>query len=317
MARNLFQQTLFQPGELKPKEGEFKLQLVHEFAKPVEEVVEEEAPAYTGPTADDLRREAEAFKLQWEDEKQKMFAEAQAKADEIVKKAEDAAFAEVKRQTNQAQVVKNEAEQNAQEIIRKAQEEAARIIEEAKIEQDTLKKSGYSEGLNKGREEGFTAGSGEVERLVERTHKILEGVMARREEILSETEQQIVELVILMTRKVVKIISDNQKSVVMANILQALKKMKGRGDVTIRVNMADVKLTSEHTQDFIRQVENVKGITVLEDSTVDKGGCIVETDFGAIDARIQSQLSELETAILEISPVKTIAKNEPMPVSEG
>ncbi|WP_298532971.1 flagellar assembly protein FliH [uncultured Treponema sp.] len=317
MARNLFQQTLFQPGELKPKEGEFKLQLVHEFAKPVEEVVEEVVPEYTGPTADDLRREAEAFKAQWEQEKQNMLTEAQSRADEIVKKAEDAAFAEVKRQTDHAQVVKNEAEQNAQEIIRKAQEEAARIIEEAKVEQDSLKKSGYSEGLNKGREEGFAAGQGEVERLIERTHKILEGVMARREEILSETEQQIVELVILMTRKVVKIISENQKSVVMANILQALKKVKGRGEVTIRVNLADVKLTSEHTQDFIKQVENIQGITVLEDSSVEKGGCIVETDFGAIDARIQSQLSELESAILEISPVKTINKNEPMSVSEG
>ena len=150
MARNLFQQTLFQPGELKPKEGEFKLQLVHEFAKPVEEVVEEVVPEYTGPTADDLRREAEAFKAQWEQEKQNMLTEAQSRADEIVKKAEDAAFAEVKRQTDHAQVVKNEAEQNAQEIIRKAQEEAARIIEEAKVEQDSLKKSGYSEGLNKG-----------------------------------------------------------------------------------------------------------------------------------------------------------------------
>ena len=317
MARNLFQQTLFQPGELKPKEGEFKLQLVHEFAKPVEEVVEEVVPEYTGPTADDLRREAEAFKAQWEQEKQNMLMEAQSRADEIVKKAEDAAFAEVKRQTDHAQVVKNEAEQNAQEIIRKAQEEAARIIEEAKVEQDSLKKSGYSEGLNKGREEGFAAGQGEVERLIERTHKILEGVMARREEILSETEQQIVELVILMTRKVVKIISENQKSVVMANILQALKKVKGRGEVTIRVNLADVKLTSEHTQDFIKQVENIQAITVLEDSSVEKGGCIVETDFGAIDARIQSQLSELESAILEISPVKTINKNEPMSVSEG
>ena len=317
MARNLFQQTLFQPGQLKPKEGEFKLQLVHEFAPPVEEVVEEEVPEYTGPTADDLRREAEAFKAQWEQEKQQMLQEAQAKADEIVKKAEDAAFAEVKRQTNQAQVVKNEAEQNAAEIIKNAQEEASRIIEEAKSEQDSLKKSGYSEGVNQGREEGFSEGKAEVERLIERTHKILEGVMARREEILSETEQQIVELVILMTRKVVKIISENQKSVVMANILQALKKVKGRGNVTVRVNMSDVKLTTEHIQDFIKQVENVQGITVLEDSSVDKGGCVVETDFGAIDAKIQSQLSELETASLEISPVKTIQKNEPLAVSEG
>ena len=306
MARNLFQQTLFQPGQLKPKEGEFKLQLVHEFAKPVEEVVEEAVPEYTGPTADDLRREAEAFKVQWEKEKQDMLEEAQAKADEILKKAEDAAFAEVKRQTNQAQIIKNDAEQNAAQIIKNAQEEASKILEDARIEQETLKSNGRAEGYNQGREEGFAEGKGEVERLVERTHKILEGVMARREEILSETEQQIVELVILMTRKVVKIISENQKSVVMANVLQALKKVKGRGAVTIRVNMQDVKLTTEHIQDF----ENIQGITVLEDSTVEKGGCVVETDFGAIDARIQNQLSELESAILDISPVKTIAKNE-------
>lgn len=315
--RNLFQQTLFQPGQLKPKEGEFKLQLVHEFAKPVEEVVEEKIPEYTGPTADDLKREAEAFKAQWEQEKQQMFAEAQAKADEIVKKAEDAAFAEVKRQTNQAQIVKNEAEQTAAEIIKKAQEEASRIVEDAKFEQETAKSNSRAEGLNQGREEGFAEGKAEVERLVERTHKILESVMARREEILSETEQQIVELVLLMTRKVVKIISENQKSVVVANILQALKKVKSRGTVTIRVNMEDVKLTTDHIQDFIKQVENVQGITVIEDSTVDKGGCVVETDFGAIDARIQNQLTELETAILEISPVKSMAKAEAAPKAEG
>ena len=314
MARNLFQQTLFQPGQLKPKEGEFKLQLVHEFAPPVEEVVEEVVPEYTGPTADDLRREAEAFKAQWEQEKEQMLLDAQAKADEILKKAEDAAFAEVKRQTNQAQVVKTEAEANAAEIIKNAQEEASRIVEEAKKEQENLKSNGHEEGFTQGREEGFATGKEEVDRLIERTHKILEGVMARREEILSETEQQIVELVILMTRKVVKIISENQKSVVMANVLQALKKVKGRGDVTIRVNMDDVRLTTEHIQDFIKQVENVQGITVVEDSTVEKGGCVVETDFGAIDARIQNQLSELETAILEISPIKTIQKPESVPV---
>ena len=317
MARNLFQQTLFQPGQLKPKEGEFKLQLVHEFAPPVEEVVEEVVPEYTGPTADDLRREAEAFKVQWEAEKQKMLEEAQAKADEILKKAEDAAFAEVKRQTNQAQVVKNEAEQSAQEIIRNAQEEAARIVEEARVEQENLRKSSHTEGYNQGREEGFAEGKGEVDRLIGRTHKILEGVMARREEILSETEQQIVELVILMTRKVVKIISESQKSVIMANVLQALKKVKSRGNVTVRVNMADVKLTTEHIQDFIKQIERVQGITVVEDSTVDKGGCVVETDFGAIDARIQNQLSELETAILGISPIKTIQKTDPASATEN
>jgi len=299
----------FHSNELKSKEGEFQLKLVHEFYTPVEEEPVEEVPEYTGPTADDLRREAEEYKVQWEIEKQQMLLEAQKEADDIIKKAEEAAFAEVKRQTDQAQILKTDAENEAKEVIRKAEEEAAQIKAQASLEQSDVSKNAYNEGFNKGLEDGFNSGSEEVNRLIERTHKILEAVMSRREEILSETEQQIVELVVLMTRKVVKIISENQKSVVMANVLQALKKVKGRGDVTLRVSLADVKLTTEHIQDFIKQVENVNGITVLEDSTVDKGGCIVETDFGAIDARISSQLTELETKILEISPVKSLVKD--------
>ncbi len=78
----------------------------------------------------------------------------------------------------------------------------------------------------------------------------------------------------------------------------------------MRVNLADVKLTTEHIKDFIHQVENIKNISVVEDSSVEKGGCIVETDFGAIDARISSQLNELETQILNISPIKTVGKSE-------
>jgi flagellar assembly protein FliH len=44
---------------------------------------------------------------------------------------------------------------------------------------------------------------------------------------------------------------------------------------------------------------------VLEDSSVDKGGCIIETDFGQIDARISSQLHEIEENITELMPIRT------------
>ena len=310
MAKNLFQ-----PGEIKKKEGEYKLGLVHEFYKPVEEVEVEEVPQYTGPTVEDLQREADEYKARWEVEKQQMLDQAQASAAEIVNKAKDAAFAEVKRQSDEAQIIKNDAENKAQEIIKQAQEEATLIREKAESEREEIKKNAYDEGFKSGQETGFDTGKEEVTRLIGRSHKILEAVMTRREEILNETEQQIVELVLLMSRKVVKIMSDNQKQVVMANVLQALKKVKGRGDVTLRVNLEDVKLTTEHISDFIHQVENIKGITVIEDSSVDKGGCIVETDFGAIDARISSQLTELETKILELSPVKTMQKSDGLTAS--
>ena len=293
--------TVFRPGEAKNIEEKVMLPLYKDYS-PIEEAVVEEEEEYTGPTAEDLRREAEEYKVQFEQEKLQLKADAQKEAERIIKAAEDTAFAEVKRQTDQAAVIKADAENEAAAIIEKAKAEAAQIVAEAQAQHDKI--------VSEARSEGFEKGSAEVERLIERMHKILEAVMQRREEILQDTESQIVELVILMARKVIKILSENQKNVVMANTLAALKKVKTRGEVTLRVNLEDVKLTSAHAQEFIEHVENVKGITVLEDSAVERGGCIVETDFGAIDARISSQLQELENKILEVSPVKNIKRSD-------
>ena len=301
--------TVFRPNEIKAKPGEVTLKLIHDYS-PVEEVGEAPVEEYTGPTPDDLRREAEAFKTGWEIEKKRMLEIAQASADDIVKKAEEAAFAEVKRQTDQAQIIKSDAEQAASKIIEDAKLEAERIIQEANVEKENIKATAHQDGYKEGHEQGFLEGQNEVNRLVERVHKIVESVMVRREEILCETEQQIVELVLLMTRKVVKIISENQKTVVLSNVLAALKKIRTRGNITLRVNTEDLKLTTAHVDEFIKRIENVNGISVIEDSSVDRGGCIVETDFGAIDARISSQLAELESKIMEISPVKSVSKSD-------
>ena len=301
--------SVFRPGEAKQVEKKILLPLVHNYA-PEEEGVEEVVEGYTGPTVEELKQQAEEYKAKFEVEKQQMLQRAQAAADEIVKKAEDAAFAEVKRQTDKAQEIKADAENEANQIIAKAREEAERITNDAQMERDRILEQARQSGYEQGHHEGYEQGSAEAARLVERMHKILEAVMLRREEILKETETQIVELVVLMSRKVIKILSENQKNVIMANVVAALKKVKTRGDVTLRVNFEDVKLTTEHISEFIQHVENVKGITVMEDSSVEKGGCIVETDFGAIDARISSQLTELENKILEVSPVKSIKRSD-------
>ena len=94
----------------------------------------------------------------------------------------------------------------------------------------------------------------------------------------------------------------------------ALKKVKSRGDIIIRVNLADLQLATAHKEDFIKRLEISKSIQIIEDSSVDRGGCIIETDFGEIDARIASQLAELESKILEISPITSSAKETPVPV---
>ena len=299
--------TVFRPTEITKSDKKVMLQLSHNFVVEPEVPEVEQVPEYTGPTADDLRREAEAFKKDWEQEKQKLLSDAEAEAQQIIKNAEQAAFDEVKRKSDLASVTKKQAEEEAERIIKDAEKRSQDIIREAELSRDKNIADARKEGFEKGHEDGYQNGHQEALRLINRLHVIVERTMDRRKNILEETEQQIVDLVLLIARKVVKIISENQRNVIMSNVLHALRKVKGRGDVTIRVNLADMDLTSEHVKDFIESVESVKNITIAEDSTVDKGGCIVETDFGSIDARISSQLAELEQKILEISPIKNVS----------
>lgn len=300
--------TVFRPHEIKKSDELVLLQLPRKFIveEPVEEIVEE--PVYEGPTADDLRREAQQYLEEWEQQKAQMQEEAKQEADKILRDAQKAAFDEVKRKTDQAQVIRQQAQDEASKILDDAKAEADRIIEDAKSRMEQEAKTGYNDGFAKGQEAGFKEGNLEAQRLTDRLHTIIERMMDKRQEILAETEQQIVDLVLLMTRKIVKVISENQKNIVVSNVVQALRKVKGRGDVIIRVNLADVAMTTQHIKDFLSTAENIKNISVVEDSTVDRGGCIIETDFGAIDARIASQLNEIEQKILEVSPIRTRIK---------
>ncbi|RKX89905.1 MAG: flagellar assembly protein FliH [Spirochaetes bacterium] len=298
MAKNVFRSA-----EVKTLSDKVIIESPFMEAEEVEEtpVMEE----YTGPTADDLRREAELFKQQWEKEKEDMIASAKAKADEIIRDAEQKAFEEVKLKTDEAQIIRQEAEDEALRIRTEARNEADALKEKTLSELDEIRSKAESEGFEKGREEGFEVGKQEVERLIKQLHGMLDKIIEKRNEIIDETETQLINLVLMIAKKVIKVISENQKNVVINNVIQALRKLKSRGEVLIRVNLEDVELTSEHVKDFMRMVENVRSVTVVEDSTVDKGGCIIESDFGEIDARISSQLSEIEEKILELVPIKS------------
>lgn len=262
---------------------------------------------YTGPTVDELRREAEAFKAEFETQKEEMLAAARAEAESIVKEAEARAFEDVKRGTEEAGRLREEAEAEAARLLEETRVQAETQAAEAAARVEETGRQAYQEGYSRGREEGFAGGREEVERLVERLHVILSKAIEKRAEIIQDSEVQLVNLVLLITKKVIKVISENQKAVVVNNVIQALRKLKTRTDVVLRVNTADLKLASAHVRDFIRLVENAKTITVMEDTTVDRGGCIIETDFGLVDARISSQLSEIEDRILELMPIRTTA----------
>lgn len=276
-----------------------------DVADEVEEFDEiSEIEEYTGPTADDLRREAEEFKANWEQEKARMIAEAKAEVEAIKENAQQDSAQMAQTKIEDAQLEANQLTDEANITLQNAKSEAEKIIQEAYDEVDKIKADSRDEGLQSGHEDGFQEGREEVQRLVDRVHKILNAAIDKRREIILEAENQMVELVLIIAKKVVKVISEEQKNVVISNVIQALRKMKSRGEVEIRVNLEDLSLTTDHIKDFMEMIESVSAITVLEDSTIEKGGCLIETNLGRIDARISSQLREIEDRIRDLMPIK-------------
>ncbi|MCL2557339.1 MAG: flagellar assembly protein FliH [Treponema sp.] len=308
--------AVFRPGELLNVPEAVMIETPVRFANfpeyaPTEAEIEAEPEreVYSGPTAEELNREAEEFRLRMTVEGEALIEVAKAEAAEVAKEAAAAAQEERQRAQEEAQACKEKAAEDAQALIEEARLKAEELIAEGRKTLEAEKEDARKQGVEAGREEGFAQGNVEVERLVERMRVVLERAQDKRSDILSDTEREIIELVLLVSRKVVKAISDSQREVIVSNVIQALRKVRDRGNIIIRVNLADLKLATSHVKNFIKLVEGVKSIQVAEDSSVDPGGCIIETDFGEIDARISSQLAELEAKILQISPIKTRIKS--------
>lgn len=310
MARNVFRSYEIQ---VSPTKVHISPPVIHS-RKPLHvldgEEVEDAPPAapvevYEGPTADDLRREAQAFMENWEQEKAAMLESARAEAARIVKEAEDLAFDEVRKKTSQANEIKDSAEAKARDIESSTEARIKAMMAETEKKVSDIERDAYQRGLDSGRTEGYEAGKVEAMRLVDRLHTIIAKIIERRSEIIEESEAQLVGLVLSISRKIVKVLTENQKNVVINNVLQALRKLKNKSDVAIRVNLEDLKVTSDHIKEIVGKIERVGNVSVMEDSSVDPGGCIIETDFGEIDARISSQFKEIEDKILEVTPIRT------------
>lgn len=259
---------------------------------------------FAGPNPAELQAEIEQRRTEIEKERVDIINAAHSEAETLNENAKNEAELCVSSAKNEAEELLQKAREESEKIINEAELRAGAIISEAEAKRDETIKAAESEGHHKGRAAGYEEGFLEVKRLAARTQTVLERLQDRRAEVLAEAERDIIELTLIVARKVIKTISENQRGIVVENIKEALSKIKTKGKAIVKVNLADLKLATEQIEEFTKLIEGPGNIQILEDSSVDSGGCVVQTDFGEIDARIASQFAELESRILELSPMK-------------
>ncbi|MFN3604732.1 MAG: flagellar assembly protein FliH [Leptonema sp. (in: bacteria)] len=259
---------------------------------------------YHGPTIEEIEEELEKYKRETEEQIQRQLEEAQKKAKEIEEQGRNFAFQLTQEASEKARKEIEKARLESEQLIQRAKVEVERIVKEAEMRVAEIEHEAYQKGYEAGREVGFKKGQAEVRRLIDRLGVIIGQAIDIREEIIAASEKQMVEMILMIARKVIKDEVAERKEVVLNNIREALRRIKDRDRVNIRVNFADLELTTAHKDELIKMMESLRKVNIYEDSRVDRGGCIIETDVGAIDARISTQLNEIEEAIRNAEPLK-------------
>lgn len=274
---------------------------------------EEEEPKYLfddmmeeKPAKEDMRHRVEIMRRDFENELHEREKQFEKSLEDMRKESEEYAFDKVKEASEEYEQRIQEGIYDAQKLVEQAKEEATNIVNDAQTKAASMEGDADITGYEKGKEEGFQNGKEEVERVISRLNNILSGVVKKRNTIIMEAHIYIFQLIILETRKIIKKITEESERVVLDNIFEVLKNLKGRQEVTLRVNTSDLPVVAYHKKEFLQLAEGIERLNIIEDNSVDRGGCIVNTDFGTIDARISVQLNDLEKEI------ETILKKNPI-----
>jgi flagellar assembly protein FliH len=119
-----------------------------------------------------------------------------------------------------------------------------------------------------------------------------------KKEIIEKTEEQIITLAIAIAEKIINQEVAIRKEIILGVLKGALKNIADTDGMKIRINPHDFRYMMEVKKDFLQSFDGIRNVVFEEDTSIKRGGAVVETMFGEVDARLESQLREIKAAML-------------------
>ena len=124
-------------------------------------------------------------------------------------------------------------------------------------------------------------------------------IRAREEEFLRAAERSAVELAIAIAEKIVGGTVAARPETVLDVVGGALLRTASRHRLVIEVNPEDLELASASAEGLAARLGGVQRLDVVAERRIERGGCIVRTEEGEIDARIGAQLDRIAELLAE------------------
>ena len=125
---------------------------------------------------------------------------------------------------------------------------------------------------------------------------VLESLRKAVPDLIQQTESALIQLALESAQKIVAGIPINPK-MVEAVVREALQQVEETADATIQLHPEDLALLQKYKSDVLKITPGSKPLQFAASAEVPRGGCLVRTRFGIIDARRETKLDQLREAI--------------------
>ncbi|MEA2103746.1 MAG: FliH/SctL family protein [Candidatus Cloacimonadota bacterium] len=121
--------------------------------------------------------------------------------------------------------------------------------------------------------------------------------------IAENYHKETVKISLAIMKKIMVELSDKDKNLISRNILKSLNKIDKKIPCILKLNPDDLKYFKDNSS-VLEELAERKGyktenIELIPDESIEKGGCVVETDSFVIDARLSEQFENLKKALKE------------------
>lgn len=193
----------------------------------------------------------------------------------------------------QANNIIEDAKELYLKIIEEANFEAKRIIDNAQEEKEMLQATAGDNGYKDGFNTGYTEGVNQGQEIIMKAEELKQQLDDRNLSIYKEAENEIMELVIDISKKVIMQELTQNKEVMMSLIKQSINKCTFKDKLTIRVSEDDFNYVNSNKERIIMLTEGINDLEIYCDKALTKGSCMVETPSGEINAGIDVQMKEI------------------------
>lgn len=207
--------------------------------------------------------------------------------------------------------------QQAMQEIEDMRSQALAEIEEARVQIiEEAKKAGYQEGFSQGKKEGYDRGHTEgLNSVAKEREEALQEVSLRATQMdeeyqkkMDELEPQFIETLTGIYEHIFHVSLKNSRDLVVYLIANTMRNLEGNSGYLVHVSKEDYPFVSMQKKELIKGTGiPLEAIDILEDATLGRSECMIETGNGVFDCSLGTQLEALneELRLLSYEPHKT------------